>query len=49
MKVLLGALENEIINQYRKREDFLEPVIYGMNVDESFEFILKMLISKNGK
>ena len=46
MKVLLGALENEIINQYRKREDFLEPVIYGMNVDESFEFILKMLISK---
>lgn len=46
MKVLLGDLENEILNQYRKRDDFLETVIYGMDVDESFEFILKRLISK---
>ena len=46
MKVLLGALKDEIINQYRECDEFLEPVIYGMNIDESFEFILKMLISK---
>lgn len=46
MKVLLGDLENEILNQYRKRDDFLETVIYGMDVDESFEFILKKVISK---
>ena len=46
MKVLLGDLENEILNQYRKRDDFLETVIYGMDVDESFEFILKRVISK---
>lgn len=46
MKALLGDLKDEIINQYREHEDFLEPVIYGMNIDESFEVILKMLISK---
>ena len=46
MKILLGDLENEILNQYRKRDDFLETVIYGMDIDESFEFILKRVISK---
>lgn len=46
LKSLLGALRDEIINQYREREDFLEPIIWGMNIDESFEFVLKMLMSK---
>ena len=46
MKILLGDLENEILNQYRKLDDFLEAVIYGMDIDESFEFILKRVISK---
>jgi hypothetical protein len=46
MKILLGDLENEILNQYRKRKDFLKSVIYGMDIDEAFEFILKRLIYK---
>lgn len=31
---------------YRENDDFLESVIYGMDMDDAFEFILKKLISK---
>ena len=46
MKILFSNLKNEILNQYRKREDFFETIIYGMDVDESFDFILKRMIYK---
>lgn len=46
LKLLLDAVQKEIMNQYRNNHDFLDSVIYGMDMDDAFSFMLQMLISK---
>ena len=46
LKSLLDAVQEEIMNQYRNNHDFLDSVIYGMDMDDAFSFMLQMLISK---
>lgn len=46
LKSLLDAVQDEIMNQYRFNDDFLDSVIYGMDMDDAFSFMLQILISK---
>ena len=49
IKSLLDAVQEEIMNQYRNNHDFWDSVIYGMDMDDAFSFMLQMLISKMKK
>lgn len=49
LKSLMEAVEKEVAEQYRTNNDFLESVIYGMNMDDAFFFILKMVMTKMKK
>lgn len=46
LKSLLGAVQEEILEQYKNNYDFLDTIIYGMDMDDAFAFMLKALISK---
>lgn len=45
----MEAVEKEVAEQYRTNNGFLESVIYGMNMDDAFFFILKMVMAKMKK
>lgn len=49
LKSLLEAVQEEIIEQYKNNHDFLDSVIYGMDMDDAFLFILKIIIEKMKK
>ena len=49
LKSLLDAVQEEIMNQYRNNNNFWDSVIYGMDMDDAFYFMLQMLISKMKK
>lgn len=49
LKSLLDAVQEEIMNQYTNNNDFWDSVIYGMDMDDAFSFMLQMLISKMKK
>lgn len=46
LKSLLDAVQKEIMEQYRNNFDFPDTIIYGMEMDNAFSFMLQALISK---
>ena len=46
LKSLLDAVQEEILEQYKNNYDFLDTIIYGMDMDDAFAFMLQSLISK---
>ncbi len=49
LKSLLDSVETEVMKQYRNNHDFLDSVIYGMDMDDAFSFMLQTLISNMKK
>lgn len=45
LKSLLDAVQEEIMSQYRNNYDILDSVIFGMDINEAFSFMLERLIS----
>lgn len=49
LKSLLRVIQEEVMKQYRNNNDFIDSVIYGMDMDDAFSFMLQALISKMEK
>lgn len=49
LKSLMETVEKEVAEQYRTNNDFLESIIYGMNMDDAFFIYIKNGNGKNEK
>lgn len=46
LKSLLDAIKEKVMERYRKEDDFCESVIYGMNKEEAFAFLVDRVVEK---
>lgn len=46
LKALLEKIKEKILERYRNSGDFVSSVIYGMNMDDAFEYLTDKLITK---